>query len=273
MNFYNQLELIISAKTPKDKFAMFEDFYIKYKNGVCNMQIDTSPIEFTQPSYSELCKVVPPQIVPKRNNLTTKEGQIYLIHAIAHIEYSAVDLALDAAYRFRNMPKSYYDDWLEVAEDEIRHFIMLEKLLEELGAKYSDVEVHNSLFETSQKTQTLIERMATVPRYLEANGLDATPMILEKISRLNTSPMLEKIKQNLEIILEEEVAHVKKGDDWFLWACKKDNKDKDIYFEIIEKYYPQGFAKPKKINIEARKAAGFSCRELNFITKQQVCDE
>ncbi|MDY0117343.1 MAG: ferritin-like domain-containing protein [Sulfurimonadaceae bacterium] len=272
MNFYNQLELIIRAKTPKEKFAMFETFYINYKNGFCDMQAETSPVEFNEPSYKDICAVVPPQTVPKRNNLTTKEGQIYLIHAIAHIEYSAVDLALDAAYRFRDMPKAYYDDWLEVADDEVRHFLMLEVLLGELDAKYGDVAVHNALFETSQKSQTLLERMAVVPRYLEANGLDATPMILEKIARLSPSPMLEKITQNLEIILEEEVSHVKKGDDWFLWACEKEGKDKDVYFEIIEEYYPRGFLKPKKINVEARKAAGFSCKELNFMAKQQVCD-
>jgi len=271
MNFYTQLELILEAKTPKEKFGMFEALYANYKNGAVSMAWSDTPKQFASPSYDGTCQVVPPQNVPKRSNLTTKEGQINLLHAIAHIEYSAVDLALDAAYRFRDMPREFYDDWLEVAEDEVRHFGMLHDLLEELGACYGDVAVHNALFEASQKTQTLLERMAVVPRYLEANGLDATPMILEKLKRLPKNAMLDKVKAALCVILEEEVGHVKKGDFWFDWACQREQQSKEVYFEIIEKYYPQGFAKPRNINADARKEAGFSCCELNFMAKKQVC--
>ncbi|MGD9655855.1 MAG: ferritin-like domain-containing protein, partial [Sulfuricurvum sp.] len=261
----------LEAKTPKEKFGMFEALYANYKNGAVSMAWSDAPKQFASPSYEGTCQVVPPQNVPKRSNLTTKEGQINLLHAIAHIEYSAVDLALDAAYRFRDMPKEFYDDWLEVAEDEVRHFGMLHALLEELGACYGEVAVHNALFEASQKTQTLLERMAVVPRYLEANGLDATPMILEKLERLPQNAMLERVKAALGVILEEEVGHVKKGDFWFDWACQKEQRSKEIYFEIIEKYYPQGFAKPRNLNADARKEAGFSCKELNFMAKKQVC--
>ena len=271
MNFYTQLELILEAKSPKEKFSLFENFYASYKRGAMSMACNDAPKQFETPSYEGTCQVVPPQTVPKRSNLTTKEGQINLLHAIAHIEYSAVDLALDAAYRFRDMPREFYDDWLEVAEDEVRHFGMLHALLEELGACYGEVAVHNALFEASQKTQTLLERMAVVPRYLEANGLDATPMILEKLERLPQNAMLERVKAALGVILEEEVGHVKKGDFWFDWACQKEQRPKEVYFEIIEKYYPQGFAKPRNLNADARKEAGFSCKELNFMAKKQVC--
>ena len=271
MNFYHELELILQAKTPKEKFAHFERFYQAYKNETPCFESSLVAQEFAEPSYSELCPIVPPQKVPKRSNLTSQEGQINLLHAIAHIEYSAIDLALDAAYRFRSLPKEYYDDWLEVADDEIRHFIMLEELLQELGANYGDVEVHNALFEASQKTQTLLERMAVVPRYLEANGLDATPMILEKLQKLPQSEMLCKIQERLKIILHEEIDHVKKGDVWFHYACELEKRSPDIYFEIIDKYYPQGFLRPKNLNTQARKEAGFSCSELNFMAKREVC--
>lgn len=271
MNFYTQLELILEAKTPEEKFSLFENFYASYKKGAVSMACNDAPKQFSAPSYEGTCQVVPPQTVPKRSNLTTKEGQINLLHAIAHIEYSAVDLALDAAYRFRDMSKEFYDDWLEVAEDEVRHFAMLHTLLEELGASYGDVAVHNALFEASQKTQTLLERMAVVPRYLEANGLDATPMIVEKLKRLPKNAMLDKVKAALGVILEEEVRHVKKGDFWFDWACQREQQSKEVYFDIIEKYYPQGFAKPRNINADARKEAGFSCYELNFMAKKQIC--
>lgn len=281
MNFYKELELILELKNPSQKIESFYKFYNAYKAGEVQFEVAYKTKEFSEPSYIPTCRVVNPQDVPRRSNLTTKEGKILLLHAIIHIEYSAIDLALDAAYRFSHMcqneatnvwvPKQYCDDWLEVAEDEIRHFLMLEKLLHELGASYGDVEVHNSLFEASQRTQTLIERMAVVPRYLEANGLDATPMILEKLKRLPKNEMLEKIVDALKIILHEEIEHVKKGDIWFNWACEARGKNTDIYFEIIKKYYPQGFLRAKNLNTDARKEAGFSCKELNFIAQREVC--
>jgi uncharacterized ferritin-like protein (DUF455 family) len=271
MNFYKELELILETQSPKEKINTFNDFYTQYKDGKVKFEKSYKVKEFFEPSYRVTCKIVPPQDVPKRSNLNTKEGQINLLHAIAHIEYSAIDLALDGAYRFTDLPKSYYDDWLEVADDEIRHFLLLEKLLNELGAEYGDVEVHNALFEASQRTQTLIERMAVVPRYLEANGLDATPMILQKIQRMPKDIMLEKITKALHVILQEEVSHVKKGDIWFRYACEKVGVTNNIYFEIIDKYYPQGFLRPKNLNLQARKEAGFSCKELNFMAKKELC--
>jgi len=271
MNFYKELELILESTKPKDKINRFKAFYSIFEKDEIDFEQSFLVKEFDEPSYKDICKIISPQTVPKRKNLTTKEGQINLLHAIAHIEYSAIDLALDAAYRFQNLPKMYYEDWLNVADDEIRHFLSIEKLLNELGATYGDVEVHNALFEASQRTQTLLERMAVVPRYLEANGLDATPMILTKLKKLPKSEMIEKIIQTLEVILVEEVDHVKKGDVWFSYVCELEQVSLSVYFQIINKYYPQGFLRPKNINIEARKEAGFSCDELNFMAKKEVC--
>ncbi len=271
MKFYKQLELVLEAKTPQAKIELFYQFYDAYKASSLEFEENFSTKLFQTPSYCEVCTVVAPQDVPKRSNLTTTKGQINLLHAIAHIEYSAIDLALDAAYRFHGLPKKYYDDWLEVAEDEIRHFLLLEKLLNELGSCYGDVSVHNALFEASQRTQTLLERMAVVPRYLEANGLDATPMILEKLKKLPKNEILEKIDGVLHIILDEEIEHVKKGDSWFKYACKQEGVDESVYFEIIDRYYPQGFLRAKNLNIEARKEAGFSCKELNFMAHNHIC--
>ena len=270
-SFFGTLELILQEQDVKQKILKFETFYTLYKDNKIKLETEYKALEFQSPSYIKTCKVVPPQVVPKRSNLTAREGQINLLHAIAHIEYSAIDLALDAAYRFSGLPKQYYDDWLQVADDEIRHFLMLEKLLNELNAEYGDIEVHNALFEASQRTQTLVERMAVVPRYLEANGLDATPMILKKLKKLPKSEMIEKIIATLEVILEEEIDHVKKGDVWFNYACEKEAISNEVYFEIIEKYYPQGFLRPKNLNTEARKEAGFSCQELNFMAKIKIC--
>jgi len=271
MNFYKELELILQSKESAKKIERFHHFYTLFGQDKLEFEDAFTPKQFTQASYSEICTIVPPQVVPKRKNLTTIEGQINLLHAIAHIEYSAIDLALDSAYRFQGLPREYYADWLQVADDEIRHFLMLERLLHDIGAKYGDVEVHNALFEASQRTNTLIERMAVGPRYLEANGLDATPLILEKLQKLPKSEMITEIIEVLQIILEEEIDHVQKGDVWFNYACEKEGKVHDIYFEIIEKYYPQGFLRPKNLNIKARKEAGFSCSELEFMAKKEVC--
>ena len=271
IHFHKELEIILELKNPKQKIQNFNTFYEHYKKGEVEFENEYKVKEFKEPSYNEICTVVPPQGVPKRRNLTTTDGQITLIHAVAHIEYSAIDLALDGAYRFIGLPKQYYDDWLAVADDEIRHFLMLHELLEELGSSYGKVEVHNALFEASQRTQTLLDRMAVVPRYLEANGLDATPMILEKLKKLPKNSMVEKIILVLTSILDEEIDHVKKGDVWFNYACEKEGVHTDSYFEIIKKYYPQGFLRPKNINTQARKEAGFSCSELNHMAQRTLC--
>lgn len=271
MDFYKELENILQLQTPQEKLKNFKEFYIKFQKEQIDFNTDKKAKVFLSPAYEGYCKIVAPQKVPKRSKLTTTEGQVNLLHAVAHIEYSAIDLALDAAYRFRGLPREYYEDWLEVADDEVRHFEMLQSLLKELGSSYGEVEVHNSLFEASYKTQTLIERMAVVPRYLEANGLDATPMILQKISNYPQTEILQKISKTLQVILQEEIEHVKKGDVWFSYACALEAKDLEIFFEIIQKYYPRGFLRPDDLNIDARKEAGFSCSELKRMAKKEIC--
>ncbi len=271
MNFFSTLQTILTTQHPSDKITRFNAFYDLYKKDEIQFEKHFVTQDFEHPSYAGFCRIVPPQVVPKRKNLGQKEGQVLLLHAIAHIEYSAIDLALDHAYRFNNMPKSYYDDWLEVAEDEIRHFEMIESLLKELGSCYGEVEVHNALFEASQRTGTLLERMAVVPRFLEANGLDATPEIATRLTRMPHSEMIDKILKVLDVILEEEVDHVRKGDRWFSYACERNGLDRSVYFEIIEKYYPDSFPRQKHINVEARQEAGFTCHELNMISRSKVC--
>ncbi len=272
MQFYQELETILQTAKPSEKIEKFKHFYNSYKRGEMDFSSNSTPIVFTTPSYASICEVVLPRKVPKRNNLTTKEGQIHLVHAVAHIEYSAVDLALDICYRFRDLPREFYDDWLEVTDDEVRHFLMLEKILEELGAKYGDVPVHGSLFESSMKTaHSLLHRLAVVPRYLEANGLDATPAILKKLESLPESVILNNIKSALKTILEEEVDHVRKGDKWFEFACKAEGVSKEIYLDIIPMYYPKAFVNLKELNKDARLKAGFSCSEMKKMVGKEIC--
>jgi uncharacterized ferritin-like protein (DUF455 family) len=234
-----------------------------------NPKSTKNPKYFEKPSYASFCKIVPPAKVPRRRGFESNEKKAILLHAIVHIEYSAIDLALDACYRFRNMPLEFYKDWLEVAEDEIRHFKLINNLLEKTGYKYGDFPVHNSLFEAAQKTQDLLSRMAIVPRWYEANGLDANEKIINRLKKYN-DPFAKEIIEALKIILKEEIPHVQKGDKWFKWACIKENLDPiKTYFEIVDNFFKNW--KKKDLNVAARLKAGFSCNELKILSGKKVC--
>ena len=125
--------------------------------------------------------LVDPGEVPRRR-LGSTAGRAALVHAIAHIEFNAINLALDAAYRFRGMPRKYYSDWISVAVDEARHFRMLQSRLRQMGQEYGDSPAHNGLWEMAVKTaDSCLVRMALVPRVLEARGLDVTPGMMERL--------------------------------------------------------------------------------------------
>ncbi|RXJ87537.1 ferritin-like domain-containing protein [Arcobacter sp. CECT 8985] len=271
MHYFKQLEEILLAQEPKNKFELFEIFYKEFKKTTIDF-LDSYQIKnIKEPSYQNILNIVPPSEAKPRKYVNTKEGKAFLLHTIAHIEYSAIDLALDAALRFKGLPRKYYEDWLEVAEDEIRHFLMIEKLLNELGTKYGDIPVHTNLFEAMVLTPDLLSRMAVVPRYLEANGLEQNPKIMEKL-KSNPDQFNKKILNALNIILEEEITHVQKGDKWFKFECKKQKLNPEsTYLEILEKVYPGSTNKKYNINFEARKQAGFSCNELKFLSKQESC--
>ncbi len=263
-NFFNKVYDTLRAIVPQDKFNLFKQLYKDFLDE--NIEFEpTNTIEvFKEPAFKDFCTIVDSKKVPNRKNLASNEGKAILLHAVAHIEYSAIDLALDACYRFQNMPKEFYIDWMEVAEDEIRHFNMINEQLELYGIKYGDLPVHQGLFDASMKTLELIPRMALIPRYMEANGLDANAMMIQKLKSI---PNTKDIIALLNIILEEEVDHVKKGDRWYKYGCSQKENFSCDYFKIVNSVYPNSFKKNKHINIEARKAAGFSDEEIETLLK------
>ena len=273
MDYFLELETILLTDLPHLKIQKFRNFYENFLNNEFNMNENYVPIEHKNPSYNTFLNIIKPTKLPKINNFKSIDGKKYLIHTIMHIEYSAIDMALDAAYRFKNLPIKYYKDWLEVADDEIRHFLMLEDLLTQLGGKYGDFDVHKNLFEAMEKTQNdFLKRMAAVPRYLEANGLDQNPKIMEKLIS-NKDEFNDKILGVLKTILEEEVEHVRKGDVWFKYACEQQNLNPDeTYLKIIEEVFPGSTTRKMDLNISARKEAGFSCDELKFLSKRDNCN-
>src|SRR5574343_148524 len=175
---------------------------------------DTTPVDLHcgRPAKPEL---VPPKLVPQRSP-ATPEGLARLLHAIVHIEFSAINLALDHAARFRGMPRQYYEDWIGVAAEEAYHFTILRERLQSLGYDYGDFPAHTGLWEMAMKTaDDPLARMALVPRLLEARGLDATPPIQRKLEAAgdDTSARI------LDIILHDEIGHVGLGDRWFRHLC------------------------------------------------------
>lgn len=262
MNFYTQLEqAIISGDIDVKEKLTAQCLEYCNKNEV-RVEDGFSPLTFTEPSYASHCTIVVPANLPHRKDFDTNEGLATLVHSIAHIEFSAIDLALDAVYRYPQMPMSYKIDWLEVADDEIRHFKMLEGLLKELGFTHGDFPVHSGLFDAAQKTaHNILDRMAIVPRYFEASGLDVSPQIIKRLDNKRKIPSVAKLIEMLHIIYEEEIDHVLKGDRWFKYLCAQEGKSEEVYFEILERYELLNKHRPH-VNVEARKEAGFSCNEI-----------
>ena len=262
MNIYKMLEQAIISNDIEIKDRVTAECLEYCNQNEVSLENDFVPKIFVKPSYANRCNIVNPRELPSRKDFETKEGLATLVHAIIHIEYSAIDLALDAVYRFVDMPMEYKIDWLVVAKDEIRHFKMLYEILEELGYEYGDFPVHCGLFDASMNTaNSVLERMVVVPRYYEASGLDVNPQIIKKLENRHKYPMVKKLIDALGIIYKEEIEHVQKGDRWFKYLCKRDGLDEDIYFDILKEYEIMHKHRPH-LNVEARKEAGFSCSEI-----------
>lgn len=258
--FFCELEDVLFESNPSKKISKFKAFYSDFKSRNLAFQKDFKPKLLLSPSYNSFCDVK--SMRDMKIKYPKEQKMAAFVHSIAHIEYSAIDIALDAAYRFVNLPDEYYEDWLEVADDEVRHFEMICKYLDTLCYKYSDFTVHDGLFVALQKTQdSFINRMALLPRYMEANGLDANLHMSDKISKNSD----EKLIEILQIILNEEVSHVQKGDKWFKFACAKNGVNPNIYIDIIKSLYPNAFKQKRELNVGARLQAGFSMAEIEQI--------
>jgi uncharacterized ferritin-like protein (DUF455 family) len=262
MNFYTLLEQAIRSDDIAIKTEITEQCLLYYSQNEISPQADFLAKSFESASYSHRCKIVSPKALSHRKDFASREGLAVLVHAIAHIEYSAIDLALDAVYRYPDMPRAYAIDWLEVASDELRHFKMLEELLIELGFNYGDFSVHSGLFDAGRNTEgNILDRMAVIPRYFEASGLDVSPQIIKKLQNKHKLPHVAKLIEILSIIYREEIDHVLKGDKWFKYLCQRENKSPELYFEILERYDLLSNHRPH-LNAKGRKEAGFTEEEI-----------
>ena len=209
------------------------------------------------PGRPERPRLVLPRDLPQRSP-NTPEGHAALIHAVAHIEFNAINLALDAVWRFAGMPQAYYLDWLRVAGEEALHFSLLQAHLADLGWQYGDFEAHDGLWAMTHKTRhDPLARMALVPRLLEARGLDATPPMQARLRKAGDARAVEI----LDVILRDEVGHVAVGNRWFRWLCEREGLDPLQHFRLLARAHGAPRLKPP-FNEEARQRAGFSTQEI-----------
>jgi uncharacterized ferritin-like protein (DUF455 family) len=243
---------------PQQKLAATADAAAAFARGDLHVTTDADPPQpIGTPGRPARPRLVPPRALPQRG-LGTPEGRAALVHAVAHIEFNAINLAWDAVYRFRGMPHEYYRDWIGVAADEARHFALLHARLAELGFAYGDFDAHDGLWEMAVKTaDSCLLRMALVPRVLEARGLDVTPGMIERLRGAGDAATVAI----LELILREEVAHVAAGSRWFAFCCARDGVDPDATFTALIATHARAAVKGP-FNRSARLAAGFSSAEL-----------
>ncbi|MGY0399692.1 MAG: ferritin-like domain-containing protein [Ostreibacterium sp.] len=199
----------------------------------------------------------------QRRGIGTKQGHQSLLHAIAHIEYNAINLALDAVYRFRDMPYSYYVDWMKVANEEAYHFSLIASRMAELGCQYGDFPCHGGLWAMCVDTEhDVMIRMALVPRVMEARGLDVTPKIQTKLKNIKD---IASVKL-LDIIYQDEIGHVAIGSKWFKYCCKQRGLNTYQSFrKLLKTYLKNGMN--VEFNEKARLQAGFDDMELALLTQ------
>ena len=201
--------------------------------------------------------LVDPAQVPRRSPFTV-EGRAALLHAVAHIEFNAINLALDAVWRFGAMPTAYYRDWWRVAAEEALHFTLLREHLHAMGHDYGDFDAHDGLWTMAERTaDDPVARMALVPRTLEARGLDATPPMQARLARAGDTGAVEI----LAIILRDEVGHVAIGNRWYRWLCRRAGYDPTTHYPLLARKHGAPRLKGP-FNLEARRRAGFTAGEI-----------
>lgn len=273
MHFYLLADSALHTADIDAKTAAITELMHYCNTGEDHPEEGFAPRCFDTPSYAEFCRIVAPRELPKRRRFDTAEGLARLLHSIVHIEYSAIDLALDAVYRFPEMPTAFRRDWLEVAQDEVRHFRMLRRILERLGYRYGEFPVHRGLFDAAAHTAgDVLERMAVVPRHYEATGLDVNPQIMRKLRPFARRPEVEEVLGALELIYREEIEHVRKGDYWFRYCCAERGLEPAAAFRQILDLHGLRKTTRSVLNVSARQAAGFSCSELRELGAESCED-
>ncbi len=264
-SLFQRVAECLDASDPLQKVSLTQSLYDDWCAD--KLDIDRSFVaeKIAEVGRPELPKLVPPREVSQRS-INTQEGRVILCHALVHIEFNAINLALDAAYRFTDMPSKFYGDWLKVASEEAYHFTLFESYLHHHGAKYGDYDAHNGLWEMAQLTaHDVMIRMALVPRVLEARGLDVTPVILKKLVQQKD----EEFIAHLKIIQKDEIGHVAIGSHWFKYLCDKRGLNyRDTFKQLIQDYMNGSLRGP--FDEITRLQAGFSPEEIADLNALEI---
>jgi uncharacterized ferritin-like protein (DUF455 family) len=222
------------------------------EGAVAPIGVPRAPDRPARPPRPEL---LPPRAMPKRHGAGTQESRVALLHAVAHIELNAIDLAWDIVARFAapELPRAFFDDWVSVGDDEARHFLLLAGRLEALGAAYGDLPAHDGLWQAAHETRhDLLARLAVVPLVLEARGLDVTPAMIARFERLGDAESAAALR----VIYADEIGHVAAGRRWFEWLCAERGAAPVETWRALVQAHFRGALKPP-FNDEARAKAGF----------------
>ena len=243
---------ILAAGEPARKVALSRALATRWQGGAIGMGSAVPPSRPARPARPVL---LPPRDMPKRRNFGSLAGRIALLHALAHIELNAIDLAWDILARFGGptLPRGFYDDWVGVAAEEAEHFALLVARLEALGAAYGDLPAHDGLWEAAAaNADDLLTRLAVVPLVLESRGLDVTPEMILRLERAGDVDSAAILRR----IYRDEIGHVAVGMRWFAWLCRHRRLDPVAAFHDCVRRHFTGALKPP-FNVEARAAAGF----------------
>lgn len=257
---YPRLLSALNASDPETKCCLADEIFSGFSDGILDNRPSEPPADFRFAGRPAKPDLVPSTAVRARK-IGTPEGYAAMLHAICHIEFNAVNLALDAAYRFRNLPAEFTADWLRVAHEEALHFRLMRARLQAYGYDYGSFEAHNHLWDMAYKTAyDPLVRMALVPRVLEARGLDVTPAIRAKVAQKGDTETCSV----LDIIYRDEVGHVQIGNRWYQYLCAERSLEPIALFRTLISRYDL-FIFRGYVNIEARERAGFSRFELDML--------
>jgi len=263
INLFARARACLSCGDVDEKLDRAAQMHLDWGNGA----LDTAEIalpELVEAGRPQSPELVHPRNLPRRS-FATPEGRLTLIHAVAHIEFNAINLACDAVFRFRDMPRGYYDDWVRVTAEEAEHFRLLRERLRAGGCDYGSFAGHNGLWDMAMRTaHDPLQRMALVPRMLEARGLDVTPAMIDRFTAAGERAVVDV----LSLILREEIGHVAIGSRWFRHICgERGLEPEQTYFDLLDSFVKGGIRSP--LHREARLKAGFSESEMARL--QRLC--
>jgi uncharacterized ferritin-like protein (DUF455 family) len=259
-NLFECARQCIDAAGVEDKLQLTRRCARDWREGRIDMTATMPPEPIAEPGRPARPQLVHPSKVKPRK-LATRQGRASFLHALAHIEFNAINLAWDAVYRFRGMPAEFYTDWVRVAEEEAHHFSLLNQRLEELGQLYGDFPAHDGLWHMARVTaHDILVRMALVPRVLEARGLDVTPSMIVRLHQAGDAESAAV----LETILHDEIGHVQAGTRWFQYVCRQRGLDAlETFRSLLAAYAPGRIRAP--FNTSARQQAGFGSDEMTLL--------